>query len=332
MRPLVTFACCYPWLCTELPASISPPWLRARHGGNGACGLRTSYLRLLVICGVALACMLAGCSKVRLVYNNADWLVVTYVNGYLDLTSQQKKQLRTELRQALNQYRHEDLRSTVAFMRTVGKYAADGLTEPELDELINTLMRLYETGVAKAASVFAPTMVDLSAAQIAHLYRELAHYNRDYREKYLAISLSERQDERAIRAVTYVEKWTGELSRAQRDMVLGISRSSPDLFQTWYDYDIAMQRELLKLLRAGAPVDEVQAHLTGWWLLQSGRGTELAQQKERLIRGMRMFVHALDSSFTPEQREHLLRRIFALADELETLFLGPETTVATVTS
>lgn len=288
-------------------------------------------IRMLARCCLLLVGILAGCSTVRLAYNNSDWLVLRYADGYLDLTPEQKRQLRAALRQALDEHRREELGRVVAYLRTLRAYAADGLTGPEVDHLLTSLTPLYEGTTGRIVPVFGPVMTGLSDSQIAHLSRQLEEDNRQYQEDYLEGNLSERLDRRAERLTTQVERWTGELSRVQRQMVRGMSRSWPDLAQDWYDYDVAMQQGLLALLRAQADGAELQAYLTGWWLLQTGQSPELAHKTNRLMTGVGMLVLALDATLTHRQRSHFLERVQTLADELEVLVPAPEATVAAAT-
>lgn len=286
---------------------------------------------MLVIASILLAGILAGCSTVRLAYNNSDWLVLTYVDGYLDLTPEQRRKLRAALRQALDAHRREELGRVVAYLRTVEASVADGLTGPEVEHLLASLTPLYEGTAGRIIPAFAPVMTALSDAQITHLSRKMDEYNRDYREDYLEVKPSERLDRRAERVVSGVERWTGDLSRVQRQMVRGISRSWPDLAQDWHDYDVPMQQGLLVLLRARAGGGEVQAYLTGWWILQTGQTPALAHKTDRLMRGAGMLILALDATLTQMQRHHFLERVQTLADELEPLIPVREATVAAAT-
>jgi len=290
-----------------------------------------SPIRMVLVCCLLLAGILAGCSTVRLAYNNSDWLVLKYADDYLDLTPEQRGQLRAALRQALDEHRREELGRIVAYLRTLRAYAADGLTGPEVDQLLASLTPLYEGTAGRIMPVFAPVMTALSDAQIAHLSRQLDEYNHEYREDYLEVDRSERLDRRAERVATGVERWTGELSRVQRQMVRGISRSWPDLAQDWYDYDVAMQQGLLALLRTRADGAEVQAYLTDWWILQTRQSRELAHKTDRLMTGAGMLVLALDATLSHRQRRHFLDRVQTLADELEPLIPAREATVAAAT-
>jgi hypothetical protein len=263
--------------------------------------------------------MIAGCSTVKIAYNNTDYLLLRYTDGYLDLTSDQKAQLRESLRERLEEHRRDELVQLVGFLKTFNRYASDGLSTQEVDALVAAITPLYRTTVTKTVPVFSPVLVSLSDAQIGHLSEKMQSANREYREEYLDISRAERVRSRTERTINRIEKWTGALTPDQRYTVTEMTKVWPDAALDWYNYRRARQQELLALLRSRVAGGEVEAYLIAWWVNQTGRNEALVHKVDILYNDLKALIVSVDGSLSEAQRKHFTKRLDRLIDTLEDL-------------
>ena len=273
-------------------------------------------LVLRCICAVAL---LSGCSTVKIAYNNTDYLLLRYTDGYLDLTSDQKAYLRERLRERLEEHRRDELVQLVGFLKTFNTYAADGLSTQEVDVLVAAITPLYRTTVTKTVPVFGRVLASLSDEQIGHLAEKMQSANRDYREKYLDISRAERVSSRTERTIDRIEKWIGALTPDQRSTVTEMTKRWPDAALDWYNYRRARQQELLELLRSRAAGREIEAYLIAWWVDHTGRNPVLVRKVELLHDDLKALIVTVDGSLSGAQRKHLTKRLNRIIDNLEDL-------------
>ncbi len=273
-------------------------------------------LVLRCICAVAL---LSGCSTVKIAYNNTDYLLLRYTDGYLDLTSDQKAYLRERLSERLEEHRRDELVQLVGFLKTFNTYAADGLSTQEVDVLVAAITPLYRTTVTKTVPVFSRVLASLSDEQIGHLAEKMQSANRDYREKYLDISRAERVSSRTERTIDRIEKWTGALTPDQRFTVTEMTKRWPDAALDWYKYRRARQQELLELLRSRAAGREIEAYLIAWWVDHTGRNPVLVRKVELLHDDLKALIVTLDGSLSGAQRKHFTKRLNRIIDNLEDL-------------
>ncbi len=268
------------------------------------------------ICAIGL---ITGCSTVKIAYNNTDFLLLRYTDGYLDLSSEQKAYLRERLRQRLEEHRRDELVQLVGFLKTFNHYAADGLSIQEVDSLVAAITPLYQTTVTKTVPVFSPVLVSLSDEQIGHLAEKMQSANREYREEYLDIGPAERVQSRTERTINRIEKWTGALTSDQRYTVARMTKVWPDAAQDWYDYRWARQQGLLALLQSHAAEKEVEAYLIAWWVNQTGRSPVLVHKVDILHDDLKALIVTIDGSLSSAQRKHFTKRLDRLIDNLEDL-------------
>ncbi len=273
-------------------------------------------LVLRCMCAVAL---LSGCSTVKIAYNNTDYLLLRYTDGYLDLTSDQKAYLRERLRERLEEHRRDELVQLVGFLKTFNTYAVDGLSAQEVDVLVAAITPLYRTTVTKTVPVFSRVLASLSDEQIGHLAERMQSANRDYREKYLDIGRAERVSSRTERTIDRIEKWTGALTPDQRSTITEMTKRWPDAALDWYDYRRARQQQLLALLRSRAAANEIEAYLIAWWVDQTGRNPVLERKVDILQEDFKVLVVTVDGSLSGAQRKHFTKRLNRIIDNLEDL-------------
>ena len=273
-------------------------------------------LRLVLLLVVTLS---TGCSTVQMAYDNSDRVLLRYADSYLDLNSEQKTLLRAGLRQRLEDHRHRELVNYVAYLDALSNAVRTRLTREKVDELAECAQSLYESTIVNTIPVLTPVLAGLGQHQVDHLSSRLNENNRKYRKTYLEGTVEQRQKARAKRTISFVEYWTGDLNLPQRELVAKVSFSWPDLASEWYEYRRERQEGLLVLLREPASESRLEHYLSAWWVDSAGQPPALQQKTHELMHGVKALVLAVDQSLTPKQREHVLKRIQDLRDELDDL-------------
>ena len=272
-------------------------------------------------CLIITLSLLMGCNMVRLTYNNADYFLLSYVDAYLDLTSEQKNYLRTRLNRRLEEHRREELPEAVEFLQFAKRSAADGLSPQDIDALSSSAKHLYDTTVTKTVPIFTAVLTELSNDQITYLKEEFSERNKEFESEYLQDDYDERLEARAERTIKRIKKWTGSVSRDQRNMIVSITRIWPDMAVDWYEYRLAQQQGLLELLETKASAQEIEGYLIGWFVQQSGQTQEMRVQIGQLQQGFKVLLLALDASLSEKQHIYFIKRIDDLSDDLAALVI-----------
>ena len=277
---------------------------------------------VIIICSVC--CAVVACSKTQFAYNHADWLLERYADRYLDLTSAQKQRWNPLLKAQLQRHRNEEIPRWVSTLILLENSAADGLTETELQCVVNMLHENYVRTARQAVDLVAPLLISLSSEQIDYLVRMLEKNNRKYQEKYVMGAASERLKNRSERIVEHVERWTGHLEDEQVQFVTQTSLSFPDSAQNWLDYRRVKQHGLVRLLRQDEDEATLHRYLQDWWVNYADQSTVLDGKVDRLKAETAKLVLAIDASLTVQQRTFFLKRIGDLRQDLESLLDKPD--------
>jgi len=265
---------------------------------------------------------LVGCSKVEMVYRNADWLIERWADQLLDLTPAQKAQWRSDLDLMLTRHRQVELPQVVALLGEFEQHAREELPEPVLTCLVTRVDELLRRHAHLAVDLAVPLLARLSEEQITHLEQSLEQRSSEYRQEYLVEDPEERIANRTERVLQRIERWTGSLQAHQREMVALTSREMPDLAGSWLQYRRDQQHRLLTLLRNGAGPGTLRGFLEDWWVDLAGRPPLLVVATDAVVRDTIALLSRLDRTLGPDQRQELVARISQLRAGLEAVVGG----------
>lgn len=189
-------------------------------------------LCFLLLCSLCL--LLVACSKVRLGYNNLDWLTVWAVEDYVPLNDAQEDQLKAALDGHLEWHCRRELPAYVAWLNTLAEtvetrdFRRERIAQ-RYAELLVFANRVAEEITPTAARIMASFDDD----QVNALFENLEEQNRERREKYLEPTLEEQISQRAERLEERLDRWFGRLSDEQRDLIALWAEQRGDQNQAW---------------------------------------------------------------------------------------------------
>lgn len=249
-----------------------------------------------------LSLLLAACSRLELVYENADWLAARQIAAYLDLDRDQRQQVREALQAYRDVHRRERLPDLIAWLESADPVLDAGDSQPV------AMARLFDDGEALlreiAADLIPPAaevLRSLTAGQRQHLAEQLASGRQEYAE--------ERMPERAERTIERIEGWTGLLGAGQREHLRRCDARLPDVTEDWLAWREQRDAELIALLEREPSQRAVEAFLADWWLNEAARGETLQAARLQSRRVWQECSTTLLATLTPAQRESLRDRM-----------------------
>lgn len=206
--------------------------------------------RLLVAHLLIVAILLVGCTA-SFTYNRLNWLIPWYVDGYVDLTREQREVLEGKLDPLLQWHRREELVRYVAILDRIEHELATpptaGTVQGWIDEIVSAVERT-ESHMLALALDFGATISD---EQMASFANELWKRQREYEAEFL-----ERSDEQYSRDAFHnlrglLRRFVGRLDGQQEQRLRMAAGELHRFDQPWLEERALWLQTLEPLLQRG---------------------------------------------------------------------------------
>lgn len=264
-----------------------------------------------MVCALWLLCA-SGCAGTTT--KLAGWYVTRQIDGYFDLTSEQKEKVRERVDVLIAEIRGDELPKALYLMRLVRDAIAQNQVPQRIDDLQERSDTLLERAAQRLTPELAWVMSQLDNRQIGHFEQKLRE-NVDEIYEDQRLPAAERRQKMDDQLLKSLEKAVGELSPPQRASILAAAHALPDDRAARYRVDLARIESTGKLLRSHPGQSAIEAELKRMWATRY----EVAQGRDKLTRRaeQRRFLLSVDQTITDEQRqqavENLNDRIRSLA-------------------
>jgi hypothetical protein len=284
---------------------------------------RVRWLPLVACCVAA-----AGCSSgARLGYDWLPTLALWRAEGYVPLNADQRQIAQRHLEDLQRWHRRTQLDDYVDLLRGVQRQVASGapVSEADVRRWREEVVARWRPIAARLAPGVAEVAGTLDAEQIARLRAELARGNAKLRRDWtMAADPAGRADARTKRYVERAETFLGPLTDAQKRTVRTLAAQAPANEEHWFAQRLGRQQEfvgLMERIRVERPADAV----AGAWMrehleryAQPREGATRVGTEGSLAAGDAMTV-ALLAQATPQQRQHLQRKLQEWIDLLQSM-------------
>jgi hypothetical protein len=278
------------------------------------------FLRVTVV--VAL---LAGCSRVQIVYSQLDWLIPYYLETYMELSEEQRPLFDKRVAAFLKWHCGTQLAGYADLLRGANADFQAGTMTPARLEGYGARLELFWREIMREA---APAMAEaLSSANDARIDDLFAVF-RERNEAWLAAFEEETDEERREvyreRVTEELERWFGPLGKAQRQAVIEWSESFQALGleglrvrQRWQGRlrELVDRRDDQAAFHQG--IDEL---LTNPAALRSPAVNDRYADNKRAIIEL---LHRIAEHLSDDQRRRLAGEISSVADDLDGLVCAP---------
>jgi len=283
---------------------------------------RSTGVTLRTVFALALFAIAAGCSSVRVGYNNADTLLLYTLDNYLDLNRSQQQLARDRFRVLLAWHRSTQLHGYADLIEAAGK-RIDGRVAADEVLALNLEMnrRLVAVGEQAAPDVAALALT-LQPAQLDRFARKLAEDNTKTRREEAGRKRS--FEHRTKRGIERAEEWFGSVSPRQEELIRNALAERPDS-EDWWIHERELRRsDLLALLRrihAEQPaVDEAARWMREYFaVLTEPRDPERRARMHEFRRGNAELIATLVNTASPEQKATLLKKLHGYAEDFTAL-------------
>lgn len=204
----------------------------------------------LGVVGLVLAGLLmAGCSTVKLAYNQAPQLLSWQLNRYLDLTQPQAERVRDELADLHRWHRDTLLPEHAGLLQKLRQQLPAPMSAEQACRAYADLRTQIDQLLARAEPSLVWLASDLSEAQIRSLQKKQADSNADWKKEWLDLPPDKLREHRYQLLLSRTEDFYGTLQEPQKAALRSyIARSSFDPQRTYAERQ-RRQQDLVQVLR-----------------------------------------------------------------------------------
>lgn len=262
---------------------------------------------LLAACG-ALTKM--AYSNVAFAYTQFPPMLTWMVDGYVDMSGEQKDWMRDRVARIMEWHRAHELPEYRRFLERVLVETEEPFTVPEIAQAYGDLRKHYHAALEQVLPDAADFLLRLDAAQVAQMEEKLADDNRKFVKESLQGTPDERRQRRVKRFVGHLDGWLGSVSDAQRAIVEGYYADIPDLIEERLADRKVRHSETLALIRAKPAKEQMVAGLRRLMVnADSWRRPEYVKKLADRDRRFYALLSKVSSTLSPEQRAYLQGRI-----------------------
>lgn len=262
---------------------------------------------LLTACGVLTK---MAYSNAAFAYNQLPPMLTWMVDGYVDMSGEQKEWMRDRVARIMEWHRHQELPEYRRFLEHVLAETREPFTVAEISEAYRDLRRHYHATIEQVLPDAADFLLRLDAAQVQHMEEKFADDNRKFVKESLKGTPADRRERRVKQFIGHLDGWLGSVSAEQRAIVERSYADIPDLIEERLADRKVRHAETLALIRARPPRDKMVAGLHRL-LVDSDSWRRPEFLKKLDDRDQRFFemLSKVSGTLSTEQRAHLQARI-----------------------
>jgi hypothetical protein len=256
-----------------------------------------------------------------------DWLIPWYVDDYITLEPGQSSQLRTRLAQQLDWHCRTQLPEYAEFLRDLRREVDDSgrpVTVERLNSYKIRLTRYWNALIRQISPDIADIMFTSTDEQVDELFENLERKNRDIESEYVAPPPQKIIHNRQKRMLKHLNYWVGGLTESQRQAVTDWNLQIEPIGADRVAYRRKIQAAGRHLLESRTNPNELETALSGLLTNAEEFRTENYQRKidVNTQRTLELLSYLLET-LTPNQRNHLSKRLELLAMDVDQLSCDP---------
>ena len=171
------------------------------------------------MCLLLLLGALPACTGIKLGYNNGVELAAWWLDDYVDFTTAQSRQVRSDLRQLQLHHRQQDLPDYAQTLQQVQTLVTQDLNTEQVCAISSTVRGYIDALLEDAEPAATALVQSLTSAQIDYLDRKYAKTNARYRSDWLELSPADLHQKRFEKALDRAEAAYGRLDAAQKTLI-----------------------------------------------------------------------------------------------------------------
>ncbi len=285
-------------------------------------------LRIIRHRSLALALLatsvLAGCSAIKLGYEQGPSLSYWWLDAHLDFSDTQTPKVREALERLQRWHRQRELPLYADLLARTATLAEGPIDAEQVCQVEREVMQRLDVLQRESIRALSPVAAEINARQIRHLSAHLEQKNTRWEEQWMQGTASARLQRRLDKVVDRHSDFYGSLTAAQTSLLRKQLEQSLWTPEWGRQERLRQQRDLLGTLMRVAqedlPVRSTETALLGVWerWLSPQADADRQRWQSWLEQGCKNLAE-LHNSTSAEQRQRAARRLRAYEKDLREL-------------
>jgi hypothetical protein len=274
---------------------------------------------------VLVACLLVGCSALRLGYSNGESVAYWWLNGYIDIERDQQPWVKKHIANLFEWHRNTQLGEYAKLLTHAQQRLDHSVTQADVLAEYDAVKKSGLVVVDKALPELTDLALALQPQQIAHLEKKFASNNDEYRREYLRGDLEKRQHDRYTKVMKQAEYWFGDFSHTQEAQIRAASDARPLNNELVLQMRLRRQQQLIALLKK-VQQEKLGREATAALLKNYALGAleQFDNQEHRAFSeasriGTAQMVATIINIATPQQKAHAKKRLQRWVEDVHAL-------------
>ena len=291
----------------------------------------TSSLKLpLIVVLILMLSTFAGCSIVRLGYNQADHLTYWWLDRFVDFNDEQKPRAREALAKWFAWHRRAHLPKYANLLVNSQNLVREDITAERTCGLWTDLRGFMDSAFDRALPMTTEMMLTLTPRQIQNIEQRYAKINEEFRDEHLQGDAARRLKKSIKRTAERAEFFYGDLDNTQQELIKRWVTRSPYEVNIWNTERHRRQQDLVQLLRRlnadNVSQDKAQMALRAYVeRIYSSPSDDYRKYAEQVWVYNCAFVANLHNMTTAAQRKHATKKLKDWESEIHVLISSAET-------
>ena len=277
-----------------------------------------------MLVALALAAVLAGCSAIKLAYNNVDDIAYWWMDSYVDFNDDQSARVRADLLKMHRWHRQQELPQLSVLLRSIEQLAPSDISTAQACSFEQRIRERINALTSQGEPYVVPLAISLKPEQLKHLENKFEKVNRDFTSDWLRLDAAAVREKRFDKTLERAEMIYGNLDDRQKTVLRAEIDKSVYEPRRALDEQRRRQQDLVRNVRQiqsqSMAAPEATALLRGY--LQRAQESPDAGYRAlqvSLIQEACATTSALHNSTTAAQRDVAVRRLRAWQRDLKEL-------------
>jgi len=255
-------------------------------------------------------------------YNQLDWVIVWYLNGFFSLNEAQEEQLRESVVRNIEWHRTTQLPKYAEFCKELDQEMAGTISPQILERRYEKMIELFDEFILYTLPDVSAFFLSLDQTQIDEFIENLEENNEELWEEFAGESAEERLERRQKQAIKGTKRAVGRLNDEQKELIRAYTANMHDISVEWMEGRKAWQSDFRTLILNRPPEPAFTEGLKKFMVDPNHQDAPAYREKvDENRQTIFEMITALSEQFSDKQRARLSKRLNNYAKDFEVLAL-----------